>query len=448
MDNTKALIDCLKPVTSSMFSKAGYCEDFWTLVLVFKSTREIKAYSNVAPEVADECLNAPSIGKWWNEHVKGNPHFGESETIGTDEPEPSPKPAARPVDDGMLTDEELNMIAPDPDAKPQATLQDCVAVTLEQVNPGIQSGMFNPDVIDGQFAEVDEAPPEQALQVLPPSGEILGAWTAPESAAEALDLLAERENEIKAIVKANADTGQQALTVRVTSQESRLAASETLDKLVVKRDKTTAALDPFRKVLYLAYEEAGALVKSAVEPLKKGVDHIKQQCVAWDQQVERQRQEALRKAREEAEAEARRKQQEESERLTLAEVDNRLEQGDTIGAQTLFDAPIEVPRPAPAAVYIPPAAPKVEGQSTATSWKVDRDAVESDPTGAAYLTSITLLLRAVKDGAYPVEQAAPLLSWDFAAADKLAGALQSAFAVPGLSVKPVTTMRVGGKKRK
>jgi hypothetical protein len=431
------------PVESSMFSKAGYNGDTWELYLKFRSTGETRVYRHVAPEMGDEVLAAPSLGQYFNKNIKGNPGW-EFETLGADpadEPEPKPSPK-REVDDGMLTNDELNMIAPDPDAPvleypSHSSAGEITVETLQQSRADDERAYTA--AIDAHNA---------AIVTLPPSGEILGAWTAPESAAEALDLLAERDGEIKAIVSQNAATGAQALTVRVTSQESRLAASETLDKLVVKRDKTTAALDPFRKVLYSAYEEAGALVKSAVEPLKKGVDHIKQQCVAWDQQIERQRQEALRKAREEAEAEARRKQQEESERLTLAEVDNRLEQGDTIGAQTLFDAPIEVPRPAPAPVYIPPAAPKVEGQSTATSWKVDRDAVESDPTGAAYLTSITLLLRAVKDGSYPVEQAAPLLSWDFAACDKLAGALMSAFNVPGLTAGPKTTMRVGGKGKK
>jgi hypothetical protein len=286
------------------------------------------------------------------------------------------------------------------------------------------------------------------MTTLPPQGELLGAWTAPESAAEALDLLAERDGEIKAIIAQNVQTGQQALTVKVDSQDSRLAASETLDRLVAKKNKTVEALDPFRNVLYEVYDETRAKVKAGVDPLENGIKHVKQQILSWDQQQERLRQEQLRKAREEAEAEARRRQQAESERVTLAEVGERIERGDEAGAQTLFDAPIEAPKPYVAPQIIPPAAPKVEGQSTATTWKVDRDAVESDETGVAYLTSITLLLRAVKDGSYPVEQAAPLLSWDFAKADKLAGAMMSAFNVPGLSAAPKTTLRVGGRGKK
>ena len=63
MDNTKELLGCLQPVQSSMFTKAGYCPDYWTLVFVFKSTGEVRAYKNVAPEVADSALNAKSLGQ-------------------------------------------------------------------------------------------------------------------------------------------------------------------------------------------------------------------------------------------------------------------------------------------------------------------------------------------------------------------------------------------------
>ncbi|MGA3264914.1 MAG: KTSC domain-containing protein [Terracidiphilus sp.] len=435
-----------------MFSKAGYNGDTWELYLKFRSTGETRVYRHVAPEMGDEVLSAPSLGQYFNKNIKGNAGW-EFETLGADpEEEPKPKPAAVP--ETGLTDEDLNLVFEDPKAKPQMHISEVgdFPVNIDTsgvINSGAiveeKSTPFSNEV--GFFAAAASFE-QTAIQTLPPPPEILGAWTAPESAAEALDLLAERAGEIQAIIKANAETGQQALTVKVTSQESRIAASETLDRLVAKRDTTTKALDPFRKVLYDVYEETGSKVKAAVEPLKKGIEYVKFQILAWDQQVERQRQEALRKAREEAEAEARRKQEEESRRLTLAEVDNRLEQGDEAGAQTLFDQPIEAPRPTVQPVFIPPAAPKVEGQSTATSWKVDRDAVESDPTGGAYLTSITLLLRAVKDGSYPIEQAAPLLSWDFGKVDSLAKAMMSAFNVPGLSVKSVATLRVGGRKRK
>jgi len=208
-------------------------------------------------------------------------------------------------------------------------------------------------------------------------------------------------------------------------------------------------LDPLRKVRYGVYMETGGKVKAGVEPLEAGIKHVKAQILTWDQTQERIRQEALRKAREEAEAEARRLQEAEAERLKLLDVQDALDEGDVQRAETLFDAPvIEVPRPYIPPTYVPPAAPKIEGQSTSTVWKVDRDAVESDDTGQSYIASITALLKAVRDGKYPIDQAAPLLSWDFAACDKLAGALMAAFKVPGLTAAPSTMLRVSRGRRK
>lgn len=441
----------LKPVDSSMFSRAGFDEDTWRLVYEFKSTREIKAYLHCSPEVAEDALTASefggSIGKWWNAKVKGNPQW-EFEILPPDE---QPKPQDKTTDAALGTlDEDIRLVEKGWDR--EKIVAEAEPVIEFQKPPVVAEGIFEFADAVNTAAEVLSGAPfnleSTTISTLPPQGELLGAWTAPESAAEALDLLAERDGEIKAIIAQNVQTGQQALTVKVDSQDSRIKASETLDRLVAKKNKTVEALDPFRKVLYEAYNETGAKVKSGVDPLENGIRHVKQQILSWDQVEERKRQDALRKAREEAEAESRRQQQAESERVTLAEVGERIERGDDAGAQTLFDAPIEAPKPYVAPQIIPPAAPKVEGQSTATSWKVDRDAVESDSTGNAYLQSITLLLRAVKDGSYPVEQAAPLLSWDFAAADKLAGALQSAFSVPGLTAAPKTTLRVGGRGKK
>jgi hypothetical protein len=221
-----------------------------------------------------------------------------------------------------------------------------------------------------------------------------------------------------------------------------------LDRLVSKRDRTKELLDPFRSVLYGAYEEVRDKVKAGMDPLESGIKHVKGLCLSWDQAQERERQRLIREANEAREAEARKQQEAESQRLTLAEVTDKLEQGDEAGAQLLFDQPIEAPKPYIAPTILPPAAPKVAGQSTTTTWKVDREALTGDDTGAAYLASITELLRAVKDGKYPIDQAAALLLWDFAAADKLAGALMSAFSVPGLTATPVGTMRVTKPRRK
>ena len=474
---------CLQPVNSSMFSRAGYDSENWQLLLEFKSTKEIRGYQHVSPEMGDEALSAPSLGKYFNSTIKGNPGW-EYEVLGAEEPDE--QPAAKPAVEGGITDDDIRACDPtwagdqnfqcgtgemgalywskesDPEKWPElpAVPEEAFQV-MNALNDGVEAMMgAAPEVDrvdiysqhpDGTFTKIDGGiDVGQSAMTAPPRGELLGAWTVPESAAEALDLLAEREGEIKAIIAQSKETGEQALTIKVIDANTRLSASDTLTRLTEKKTKTVEALDPFRKVLYDAYSEAGAKVKAGVDPLEKGISHVKSQILSWDQAQERIRQEALRKAREAAEAEARRLQEEEAQRIRLADVQDAIDEGDEQRAQTLFDAPpIEIPRPFVQPQYIPPAAPKVEGQSTSTTWKVDREAVESDETGQAYIVSITKLLTAVKDGKFPIAQAAPLLSWDFSAADKLAGAMQSAFSVPGLTASPKSSLRVGaGRKKK
>lgn len=438
------LYDCLKPVNSSMFSRAGYSDDTWELLLEFKSTREIRAYKHVSPEAADEVLSAESLGKYFNSQIKGNSTW-EFDTLGADpsqQPVEKPKPAETTL--GVI-DADIKLVEPGWDGE-KIVRRD----SPEQV---AQTNAFLDRILDpapdcaqpeGEVIKSQSVTLTQQTQ-----GELLGAWTAPESAAEALDLLSERSNEIKAIIAQSKSTGEQALTVRVTDEASHLAASETLKKLVAKKDTTTALLEPFRVVLFSAYEEARGYKAAAITPLEAGEKHIKLQITTYMTAQERERQKKIREAQEAAEAESRRRKAEESQRLTLAEVDDALESGDEQKAQTLFDQPIQAPRPYVQPEYIAPAAPKVEGQSTSTVWKIDRDLVESDETGQAYVASIMKLLAAVKVGTYPIEQAAQLLQWDFSAADKLAGAMMAAFNVPGLQAGPQSTLRVSrGRKKK
>jgi hypothetical protein len=442
MDNTQQLLACLKPVESSMFSKAGYSEDYWTLVLAFKSSKEIKAYKNCAPEVADEALSDKSLGSWWNKHIKGNPAW-EAEIIGVDETAPVEKAKTTAPVLGVI-DSDIKLCEPgwngttiDPIPLKQMSVSE-----VANWPQGEEAEL----ALDAELNQDDR----QSAMTTQTHGELLGAWTAPESAAEALDLMSERSAEIKLIIQQSKSTGEQALTVRVTDADSHKAASETLATLVKKKDTTTALLEPFRVVLFSAYEEARGYKAAALTPLEAGEKHIKLQLTTYTAAQERIRQQQIREDNERREREARELQEAEAARIKLADVQDAIDEGDEQRAQTLFDAPaIQVPRPYIAPTYIAPAAPKVEGQSTSTTWKVDRSLVEDDETGQAYVASITKLLAAVKVGTYPIEQAAQLLQWDFSAADKLAGALMAAFSVPGLQAGPQSTLRVSrGRKKK
>jgi KTSC domain len=461
MDNTQQLLACLQPVESRMFSKAGYSEDFWTLILVFKSTKEIKGYRNVAPEVADAALSAKSLGKWWNANVKGNPAW-EAEVIGVDEPEPAAEKSKDQVEGG-ITDADIRSVDPSWTGTTLLSTDhihkeyggiDRSQTTIEQMPPkqahitqvadwpydfGVkeydpQTGHWPSSAVNEDGTVKEEA--IAAAITKQTEGEILPAWTAPGSAAEALDLLAEREGEIAAIIQQCKDTADKALTVRVASSESRIDASEVLNRLVERKDKAVELLDPFRKILYESYTYANDLKKSAVDPLEAGVKAVKGQILSWDQQKERERQEALRKARDQAEAEARRLQEAERQRLTLLEVEDKLDQGDEQGAQTLFDAPmIDVPKPYVPVQHIAPSAPVIEGQSSRSNWKV----VEED-------INMVEFLRAVKMDKFPLEQAAQLIKPDLVELNRLAKALKTAFNVPGMRADDQGSISVRRKK--
>jgi len=454
----------LKPTNSSMFSRAGYDDASWQLLLEFKSTKEIRAYQNVSPEIADEALSAESLGRWFNQNVKGNPAWS-FEVLGADPATMLPKAPRPPQTDEMnVLDEDIRLCEP---GWTGTTIES--TVPLHGLPAHLPSGAF--DTHAATYGGIDRsqttipAPqihvsevgywpkPEEELEpsvelAVKLQGEVLGAWQTPKTAVEAVALLNEHASEIDAIITQNLQTGSDALLVRVADAASRTTASDLLNRLVAVKDKTVNLLDPFRKILHESYSFAQSKVKAGVDPIDNGVKHLKGQILTYDQAQERLRQQKIREDQEARDAEARRRQEEESQRLTLLEIGDRLEQGDEQGAQMLFETPIEVPRPYIPPAYLPPAPTKTEGQSTSTTWKVNRGLVEDDETGAAYIASITKLLRAVKDGSFAIEQAAPLLSWNFSKADKLAGAMMGAFNVPGLSAEPVSVMRVGRGKKK
>ena len=191
-------------------------------------------------------------------------------------------------------------------------------------------------------------------------------------------------------------------------------------------------LDPFRSVLYDAYKTAGDRVKAAIDPLEQAITYVKRSMLIWEGEQERLRMQRLREERERADAEARRLQAEQSQQMTLAEVQDAIEAGDTEKAEELMAKPIEVPLPyvAPRTVepeYLPPA-----GQSSRKNWKVQEETVD-----------LIKFLMAVKSGAYPIEKAVQFIKPDFPALNKIAKALESAFDVPGFHAinDPVKSVR-------
>jgi len=439
----ESIYSALQPVTSSMFSRFGYHEESWQLLFEFKSTKEIRAYQNVSPEVADEAKFAESLGKFFNSQIKGNSAW-TFETLGADPSVLPPAPKKAEVECG-LSEEELDFIAPVAETLLTKTTLTDGSNSMERMSPEYAAAKYPTTKVvmeDSDWPEGEKDYVEKELDRLAqtalttqPVGEVMGAWTEPVTAVDALSLLQEREGEIKAIIAQCKNDSDKALSIKVTTPQTRLQASDVLTILTDRKDTTLALLDPFRKILYDSYTYANDLKKSAIDPLENAVKSVKAQILTWDREMERQRQEAVRKAREEAEAESRRLQEEEAARIKLADVSDALEDGDTEKAQTLFDAPVVVPHIYVQPTYIAPSAPVIEGQSSRSNWKVVEDEI-----------SMIDFLRAVKNDKFPLESAAQLLSPNLTELNRLAKALKTAFNVPGMRAEDQGSISVRRKK--
>lgn len=428
-----------------MFSQVGYSPDAWTLTVEFKNGT-VLTYQDICPEVADEFLSAESLGKYYGANIKGKFTAISEEKLPKPK-ETAPKPVAAPAPDLGITEEDIRSVDPTYNADGLSPQQMIEEPTTYPTYGGIERG----DAIHWKSQEgkvhtypASEGEAFQATDIANISKpEIMPEWETPENAYHALELLSERETEIDAIIEQNKRVGADALLVKVGDADSRVKAATLLTSLVENKDRTIELLDPFRKVLYESYEYAAGKKKAALDPIEGAIKQVKLRCTTWDDEQRRQKQEADRKAREAADAEARRRQEEERQRLTLAEVDDKLEQGDEQGAQLVFDAPIDVPKPYVEPMYMPAVTPTIEGHSSSQKWKVDEAALESEQD---YAASIMALLRAVRNDQIEMRMAASYLKWDIVSLNKLAGALRNAFSVPGLSAKPVTNLRVARNK--
>ena len=80
----------LLPVQSSMFSHAGYDPATRTLAVRFKDSNFIHPHLDVPPELARTVLGAGSIGKAFNEHIKGKYPIGELVEVDSDDAKQEP----------------------------------------------------------------------------------------------------------------------------------------------------------------------------------------------------------------------------------------------------------------------------------------------------------------------------------------------------------------------
>lgn len=371
--------EVLRPVTSSMFTAAGYDDSTFSLLLQFKSTGEVRAYRDVSPDIADEALNSKSLGQYFNQNIKGKFEHEIMPAESKSQKEILPKvdgllSARKGEPESGLTDEELDMIYKAP-AKDEPT-------------------------------ETQPSPTSPAADL---------------DAQAAIDLPKQKAPQIDSIIDQGKKLSAEAMATKVTDAISYECAALTLKMLQDARDRAFKFLDPIREAVYRAYQVVQKRQSEALSPIDAAIRTVKRAMLDWDNEQELVRRELQRKEQEKAAAEALRIQREQSEQLTLAEVSSALEAGDTAKAEELIAKPIEAPLPYVAPVHVPDARPHVDGQSKRKNWKIAEDEVD-----------LIKFLQAVKDGELEIRQAAQLIKPDLPACNKLAKAMETAFSIPGM----------------
>lgn len=368
--------EVLKPVESSMFSHAGYDDATWTLYVTFRSTGETRAYLKVPPELGDEVLNSKSLGSAFNAKIKGK----FEHEIQPADPATAPAPAAPPVLEGGLSNEDIDSV---------------LGVSVEA---GGAYGGQDPTLV----ATVTVTSPDLDAQA-------------------AIALPVQKAPEIDSIVEQGRKTANEARAIVVRDAISYAAAGQMLKVLQAARDRAFAFLDPIRDAIYKAYQVAQKRQKEALEPIDEAMSFLKAGMGRWTQIQEQARLQRQQEANQAAQQQSEQQRQEQSQQLTLAEVQEALTQGDTARAEDLMQHPIEAPAQYVAPVHVASAVPDVKGIATRKNWKVKQDTLDM----VAFLT-------AVRDGKFDIPRAAKLVQFYVAGLNQLARSMEEAFNVPGV----------------
>ena len=404
----------LTPVNSSLFSGVRYDDEHWTLTVRFKSNGSALCYQQVPPEVGDEFLSAESMGKFYSSRIKGRYEaLPVSDLISP--PPASGEPEAF-ADAGFITDADIRRVDPDyqPKSQPEinrpghpVSVTETVVVEAKIDPSSVVIGVSEPHTPATDMGHV-------TLKAPTPSP------VADLDAQAAIALPQEKAPEINSIVEQGKKHAAEAMQVRVQDAMSYAAAAQMLKILQSARERAFSFLDPIREAIYRAYQVAQKKQKEALDPIDTAITHVKRAMASWQMEEERKRREALAAEQRRADEAARLLQAQQSQQLTMAEVGDALESGDTERAEALIANPIEAPRPYVAPAYVAPTVPKVEGIASRENWKVAKEELD-----------VAKLLQAVKDGKIEVARAAALVEFNVPALNKMAKAMKSAFDIPG-----------------
>lgn len=385
-DGMASATEILKPVQSSMFIAAGYDDTAWELYFHFKSTGEVRAYTGVSPDVADEVLGAKSIGTAYNQLIKGKFEHTIMPALG------DPEPKKQPESDLGITEADL-------------------AATFDKI---------------GKDAPVASTATSSSSVVIAP---ILDS-----DAQAAIALPQQKAPEVQSIIEQGQKHAQQAMTVKVFDAISYASAGQMLKVLQSARERAFNFLDPIRAAVYAAYTLTQKKQREALDPIDDAITFVKRGMATYSTEQERIRQQKLAEERRIAEEESQRRQKEASQQLTLAEVDDALAMGDTARADELILHPIEAPAEYVAPAYVAPATPQIEGVSMRKNWRIAEEEID-----------LVKMMVAVREGKLSPEIAAKYVKPDVPALNRLAKSLETAFSVPGVRAfnDPVVASRRG-----
>lgn len=173
-----------------------------------------------------------------------------------------------------------------------------------------------------------------------------------------------------------AATNTEATGLMVTDAETYQRAGELLKGIKAVEKRIKDYFSPLKAAAHKAWKSICDRENEELLKLKPGADHLNRQMVAYHQEQERIRQEEERRQREEA------RRREEEERLAAAIEAEKTGQSEV--AEAILNEPVHV-----AAPVVPPATPKIAGQTVATTWK-------------HRVVSLQALVRAVADGKAPI----------------------------------------------
>ena len=454
-------------VDSSMFTHVAYNPEFFVLSVIFKSTGKTRSYQQVPPDIFEEMMAAESVGRFYNDNIKGKfTHIDEEPTDApvqakTEEVEHGANEAREDSgsdgDVGGITEQaakgdivggsgsdatpEIDQRSGDSEGfepkhscAPGEVLADCF-VHMEAMPHWNNNGTL---VCSECHPNPATKPKETSITLAP---QVLPALEAPTTVQEAVKLLSEQSGLIAATIDKSVEVSKQVMGMMVTDAASYQTAGETMKTLATMKDRATKFIDPIRALLLKPYQSAQEKLKAAVSPLETASKHLSIQRNAWFDEQERIRRAEEDRLRKEAEERERQRKAEEDQQLTLSAIDGALESGNEAAAEELLQRPIETP-----AQYVPP--PRVEstvptesGISQRANWR--GEVVDFQALVLAIAEGILDEIQGRGRGAHPP---ITLLKPNDTAINQLCKAQREATMIPGVRAYKETVESVRRKR--